>query len=222
MRVGSLLLLVPLVVLTAAACGGEEPSASAPTPPSNAAPASPTAPSVPVCDLRDLPPRQEVDEPEQPALREELLEMMDADQAERRGESVEDDDASRAARLAEIVDEYGWPGFRLVGVDGATAAWVIAQHADFDVAFQRRALDLMCAAVRAGDADPVEVAYLEDRVAVNSGRPQFYGTQVGGCEGGRAVPHPIAEEAEVDRRRVELGLEPLAEYLAQFDDGCTG
>ena len=57
-------------------------------------------------------------------------------------------------------------------------------------------------------------------MAVNSGGPQFYGTQLRGCEDGKAVPHPIAEEADVDQRRARLGMEPLAEYLAQFDEGC--
>lgn len=215
--------VLPLTVLLVAACGGE----SSPTPASpsatspEAASQSPAAPEpVPVCDLRDPPSPSEPGEPAQPALRDELLALMDADQAERTGESAANNDATRAARLAEIIDEHGWPGFALVGVDGATAAWVIAQHADHDVDFQRRALELMCAAVRDGDADPTEAAYLEDRVAVNSGGPQFYGTQVGGCEGGKAVAHPIAGEAEVDQRRQRLGMEPLAEYLAQFDDGC--
>src|SRR5688500_12493537 len=34
-----------------------------------------------------------------------------------------------AARLREIIGEYGWPGASLVGTDGAEAAWLIVQHA---------------------------------------------------------------------------------------------
>src|SRR6202008_822125 len=62
----------------------------------------------------------------EPELRDELLEMMDADQAERTGEVGANNDAERTARLGEIIDEHGWPTFELVGRDGATAAWVIA------------------------------------------------------------------------------------------------
>jgi hypothetical protein len=29
----------------------------------------------------------------------------------------------------EILDTYGWPGKRLVGDDGAEAAWMLALHA---------------------------------------------------------------------------------------------
>ena len=71
-------------------------------------------------------------------------------------------------------------------------------------------------------ADPTELAYLVDRVAVNSDQPQVYGTQVGGCEGGKAVPRPIADEEGVHERRERIGLQPLEEYLASFEDGCAG
>jgi hypothetical protein len=158
---------------------------------------------------------------EQRDLRRELLDMMDADQAERTGESTANNDEPRAARLREIIDEHGWPTFDLVGTDGATAAWLIAQHADFDVAFQVEALELMRAALEADQADPTEVAYLEDRVAVNRGEPQRYGTQVR-CREGRPDPAtPLADPAAVEALRAEVGLEPLAECYEQFAQGCA-
>ena len=56
------------------------------------------------------------------------------------------DDKNRT-RLKEIVDQYGWPGKSMVGKDGAQAAWLLAQHADADHAFQKK-----CLALNAGDA----------------------------------------------------------------------
>lgn len=155
------------------------------------------------------------------ALRRELLDMMEADQAERTGESDANGDQRRADRLREIIDERGWPTFELVGTEGATAAWLIAQHADFDVEFQAEALDLMRAAADAGQADASEVAYLEDRVAVNRGEPQRYGTQVR-CRAGRAEPAtPIVEPEAVDTHRAEVGLEPLADYYDDLAQACA-
>jgi hypothetical protein len=157
----------------------------------------------------------------QGALRRELLDMMEADQGERAGESNASGDESRTDRLREIIDEHGWPTFDLVGRDGATAAWLIAQHADFDVEFQAKALGLMRAALEAGQADPTEVAYLEDRVAVNRGQAQRYGTQVR-CRDGRPEPAtPLVDAADVDELRAEVGLQPLAEYYEQFAEGCA-
>jgi Family of unknown function (DUF6624) len=157
----------------------------------------------------------------EPELRRELLDMQEADQAERTGESDGAwDDTPRTERLAEIIDEHGWPGHDLVGEDGASAAWVIAQHSDLDVEFQRRALDLMREAVEEDDADPTELAYLEDRVALADGGPQVYGTQIG-CVDGAAQPAELADPDRVDERRAEVGLPPLADYLAELADACA-
>lgn len=157
---------------------------------------------------------------QEPELRAELLEMMEADQAERTGEVGGDwNDEERTARLVEIMDEHGWPGVDLVGDDGATAAWVIAQHSDLDVDVQERALELMREAVAAGQADATELAYLEDRVALNTGNPQIYGTQIG-CVDGRAEPAEMVDPESVDHRRAEAGLEPLADYLAELQPDC--
>jgi hypothetical protein len=158
---------------------------------------------------------------DQAALRRELLAMMEADQAERTGESTADGDESRTDRLREIIDEHGWPTIDMVGREGATAAWLIAQHADFDVDFQAEALGLMRAALEAEQADPTEVAYLEDRVAVNRGQPQRYGTQVR-CRDGRPEPAtPLVDAAGVDGLRADVGLQPLAEYYEEFAEGCA-
>lgn len=153
-------------------------------------------------------------------LRSELLEMQEADQAERTGQSVEEwNDQERTDRLAEIIDEHGWPTHDLVGEDGASAAWLVAQHSDLDLDFQVQALELMREAVEDDQADPTELAYLEDRVALNQGGQQIYGTQIG-CVDGRAEPAELAEPDTVEERRAEVGLQPLADYLAELQPDC--
>lgn len=164
-------------------------------------------------------------------LRAELLARQETDQAVRNealrtwppGTPIDIDDPlhqrwlqvdrDNTAWLADLIDAHGWPGRRLVDRDGANAAWLLAQHADHDPAFQRRCLELLAVAVAAGDAEPVHLAYLTDRVAVHEGRPQTYGTQLR-WEGGRCVPAEIAYPERVDVRRAEVGLMPLAEYIA--------
>jgi hypothetical protein len=156
-----------------------------------------------------------------PALREELLALMEQDVAERTGQATTNGDATRADRLREIIAEHGWPTFALVSTDGATAAWLIAQHADFDPAFQQQVVELMRPLVDGGQADASELAYLEDRVAVNTGQDQVYGTQIR-CQGGEPVPAtPIVDEAAVDERRAAVGLAPLADYYAELAAACA-
>lgn len=155
-----------------------------------------------------------------PELRRELLDMQEADQADRTGAPVEEwDDDARTARLAEMIEEHGWPTRSLVGDGGASAAWLIAQHSDLDVEFQERALELMRQAVDDGEADPTELAYLEDRVALNQGRPQTYGTQIA-CVDGRAEPAELVDPDRVEELRAEVGLQPMEDYLAELASTC--
>jgi hypothetical protein len=120
-------------------------------------------------------------------------------------------DRANTARMKEIVDKYGWPGKSLVGKDGANAAWLLVQHADLDPAFQKRCLELIGAAFKKGEVSGQELAYLTDRVRVAQGEKQLYGTQFHTVDG-KLVPQPIEDEANVDKRRKEVGLSSMAEY----------
>jgi len=75
-------------------------------------------------------------------------------------------DVANTDRLREIISEHGWPGRSLVGDEGAHRAWLIAQHADRQLDFQREALELLADAVRRGDAAQRDLAYLTDRVRI--------------------------------------------------------
>jgi hypothetical protein len=117
-------------------------------------------------------------------------------------------DASNQTRLKEILKTYGWPGKSIVGEDGAHAAWIIAQHADNDPAFQRECLSLMKESPK-GEVTGKSFAYLTDRILVGEKKAQRYGTQLGP----NFVPLPIEDEELVDARRADLGLQPLSEYI---------
>lgn len=125
-------------------------------------------------------------------------------------------DVANTDRLRAIVDEFGWPGRTLVGEQGAEHAWLLAQHADHQLDSQRLFLKELEKAVAAGDAPARHAAYLTDRVAMNEGRPQTYGTQIRDVRDGEGVPWPIAEPQHLDERRASVGLPAFAEYVAQW------
>jgi hypothetical protein len=201
------LLLVAVVVLLAG-CSGQSADRAAPASTSGAATteSSPTTTRPPGFDQE---------------LHDELVAMLERDQSGRTGGPDAEGDAARTERLAEILDEHGWPTYDLVGEDGEEAAWAIAQHSDLDPAFQRRALELLRTAAAAGQASPGNLAYLEDRVAVAAGQPQTYGTQVGCAPEGPQPATPLADPAGVDGLRAAAGLEPLADYLAEMAEICS-
>lgn len=170
------------------------------------------------------------------ALRAELLEMQARDQEPRRrmqalfeqfGNQRPPDsllmplavemqrvDSLHLHRFDELIEAHGWPSFRLVGKEGATAAFLLAQHAEQER--QERYLPLLEAAYREGLAAGADWAMMTDRVRVRRGQPQLYGSQVSYDEAGRPRVDPIEDEASVDARRAAIGLEPLADYLRHF------
>jgi hypothetical protein len=121
-----------------------------------------------------------------------------------------------AARLGAIMEAHGWPGRSFVGEEASEAAWLILQHAIASPALQRGGLTLMREAAAAGDASVVHVAKLEDRIRSNEGKGQRYGTQFDWDEHGLISPVPIEDEPNVDKRRAEIGLAPLAEDVRRM------
>ena len=60
------------------------------------------------------------------------------------------------------------------------------------------------------------IAYLIDRVAVNFGQPQVYGTQFFTNENGKVVPRPIAVIENIEERRKEMELESFEIYAQKM------
>jgi hypothetical protein len=123
--------------------------------------------------------------------------------------------AANGDRLREILDARGWPTAAQVGEQAAQCAWLVAQHADRQLDVQRRALELLAGAVAAGTAPARQEAFLRDRVLVNEGRPQVYGTQVAGVVDGVPVPWPVEDPDGMDDRRAAVGIEPFAVHTAR-------
>ena len=162
-----------------------------------------------------------------PALRQELLKRVEQDQAirnelikkgiEHPDESVlkrmQAIDAANTERMRAIVRQYGWPGPELVGQDGTEAAFLLIQHAE--LAFQKEMLPLVEKVYKSGKLSGQNYALLLDRVLVREDKPQVYGTQAKGVKewkGKEPVLEPIEDEANVDKRRAEVGLFSLSEY----------
>jgi hypothetical protein len=160
-------------------------------------------------------------------LRRELLLMVEEDQrirnemikngAEHPGKDIlarmDMIDRKNTLRLQVIIKKYGWPGPALVGWDGSDAAFVIVQHSDHQT--QKDLRPLAQKAFRSGDLSGPNYALFLDRVLVEDGKSQIYGSRakpIDQWQAGEPVFYPIEDEANVDRRRSEVGLSPMVEY----------
>ncbi|MGC4939293.1 DUF6624 domain-containing protein [Kribbella sp. DT2] len=127
--------------------------------------------------------------------------------------AVSEIDADNTRWLVDLITRQGWPQQSEVGEEAATNAWLLAQHADMQPESQRLFHRLMAQAVEAGEASPRLLGYLEDRVRINSGRPQLFGTQFVDCGNG-LEPRPIEDPDGLAERRRTVGMEPFEEYQA--------
>lgn len=162
------------------------------------------------------------------SVRTELISMGSDDQAVREGMSPERmqdtaflrgmirSDSVRSKRLREIVGQWGWPDSVTAGPEAADAAFLILQHSPFND-FQEAMLPRLEAAAAAGAMPPSGVAMLVDRVLVQQGRPQRYGTQFS-LEEGRLVADPVEDLEHLEERRSEMGLPSMDEYTRMLGE----
>ncbi len=124
-------------------------------------------------------------------------------------------DKINTRKLKGIIKKYGWPISSLVGKKASRNAWLITQHADHDVKFQKRILNLL---EKIYNQNPLEIdrrhiAFLRDRVLVNEGKHQVFGTQFHTNSNGVFGLRPIKNIKKIDTLRKDYGLPPLRVYL---------
>lgn len=129
-------------------------------------------------------------------------------------------DRLNTEQLKSFVNQWGWITISQFGATASDNAWLLAQHADHDVDFQEKVLNLLTEALKTKDVKSGNVAYLWDRVKVNRKIPQRYGTQ-GICKGkGKWEPNPLEDANKVNDYRKAVGLPPFSEYLKQVAPMC--
>jgi hypothetical protein len=119
-------------------------------------------------------------------------------------------------QLERLIDEKGWPKFSEVGETAAGAAFLVIQHND--IVRQKKYLPEIERLCNAGEASWKNYALMYDRILVSDNKPQKYGSQIDYNEAtGKYELFPLMDESKVDQWRKEVGLQPLAKYVAQWD-----
>lgn len=116
-------------------------------------------------------------------------------------------------KVKKILDEYGWLGEDKIGHYGNRALFLVIQHSNFET--QKKYLPMMREAVKKGEANPANLALMEDRVALGQGKKQIYGTQFEyDKEKEELFVSPLKAPDNVNKRRAKVGLEKFEDYLS--------
>nr|WP_294789050.1 DUF6624 domain-containing protein [uncultured Flavobacterium sp.] len=142
-------------------------------------------------------------------LRSKLIESRKL--SEGYNEEMENLHLQNAVILNEIINEIGYPTVDKVEKEASEAAWLIIQHSIGSPDFMKKCAAQLQNAVRENKADPVNLAYLMDRIAVFEENPQLYGTQFDWDENGKLSPNLFDDLITVNERRNAIGLNSLEE-----------
>lgn len=125
-------------------------------------------------------------------------------------------DSINLIKVLKILDEKGWVGKDVVGAQANQTLFLVIQHSDLK--YQQKYLPMMREAVKKGNANPANLAYLEDRIALREGRKQIYGSQSSKNKTtNKWQISPMIDPDNVDKRRAEVGLGTMKEYAAKLD-----
>lgn len=125
-------------------------------------------------------------------------------------------DSVNLIKITEILDKRGWLGADVIGGKGNATLFLVIQHADLTI--QEKYLPMMREAVKQGNASARSLALLEDRVALRQGKRQLYGSQIGrDQETGKQYVLPLDDPMNVDKRRAEMGLGSLQDYVSRWN-----
>ena len=125
---------------------------------------------------------------------------------------MEETDSTNLAAVSRILDTYGWPSG--LSDEANKAIFHVIDHSDLKT--MNKYIGLFRDAVEKGYMSMNDLVTMEDRMLMNSGKPQKYGTQAYSLvEDGKTVIYiwPVEDPDKLDALRKSVGLIPIEDYL---------
>jgi hypothetical protein len=146
-------------------------------------------------------------------LKDSLMKIYGADskQFEEQQKIYKKNHVVNERKVRNILDTYGWPGKEMIGEDGNWTICNVIQHSDNEIRIKY--LPMMKQAVKEKKLEARFLVRAEDRIATERGDLQIYGGQM------KYYPEtksfnvwPVYDPVNIDKRRAEIGLEPIAVF----------
>ncbi len=120
--------------------------------------------------------------------------------------------ARNIKKIRGILDNHDWPEQAVIGDQGNRTICNVLQHADQQT--REHYIPMMRKAVLDRKLESRYLVRAEDRIATDKGELQIYGGQM------KYYPEtktfnvwPVYDPVNIDKRRAEIGLEPIEEFL---------
>jgi hypothetical protein len=128
--------------------------------------------------------------------------------------SIRHEDSLNLVIVEEILNKYGWLGANVAGFIGNYTLALIIEQADLNT--QETFRPLISQAFKDKKIEAFDYAMIEDRIALREGKKQTYGSVIVNADGKNYVA-PVEDPANLDKRRKELGLVKMNEYLSDWN-----
>lgn len=117
--------------------------------------------------------------------------------------------------VLSIINKCGFPRPPITDSQGFLTIFLVIQHGSKDMRtkYFKDFKDLS----EHGHFDKGIVVLMEDRILMDAGKKQKFGTQVIKNQYGKWELYPVDNPDSLDRRRKEIGLKPIQEYLKGFN-----
>ena len=112
--------------------------------------------------------------------------------------------------IISIIEKCGMPTLNEVTQEQMNAIWLGLQHTENK--YRIKYFPLIEKAVKNGDLSKEQYALMKDRMLMDEGKPQIFGSQI---KNGKL--YNLESPETVNERRLEMGLEPIEDYLKRFD-----
>lgn len=125
---------------------------------------------------------------------------------------MEETDSTNLAAVSRILDTYGWPSG--LSDDANRAIFLVIDHSNLKT--MNKYIGLFRDAVGKGYLSMNDLVTMEDRMLMDDGKPQKYGTQAYSVsEEGKTVIYiwPVEDPDKLDALRKSAGLMPIESYL---------
>lgn len=118
--------------------------------------------------------------------------------------SIQNFDSLALIKVENIISRYGWLGKSKIGELANSTLFMVIQHAQ-DNRVREKFYPLLEESVNEGESRPSDLAAMKDRILIQNGQPQIYGTQYD--HSGQLLP--VENIKDLNKRCRRVGLKKI-------------